>query len=356
MPHLPQLLDPQNYRPCSWDLALDTPGREYWVNLFCRHFELVETLIAEEFPSATAADLANVRAEYEAEMWRFRDKPQQFERADVMKLTELRRDVLRKHGFDDPFRGLKRRENEAALQLLPEVLRELHGLPTPQQATTLMAGLMAGNVFDLGAMPAIERYQAGESGFRRAISNLPPRPWFIDDLDRWIDAWLSGGGFEHVLFFLDNAGSDACLGCVPLARWMLERGARVSLAANSGPALNDITYAELLEIMPRIASLDDTIESAWKGGRLRITPTGSSLPLLDLADLSPQCVALAQTADLILLHGMGRAIESNFDVPLNSAALRTAVLKDPAVAAHLGANLFDCVCRFTPRAGRAGSA
>jgi type II pantothenate kinase len=329
-------------------LALDTPGREYWVNLFCRHFELVETLIAEEFPSATAADLANVRAEYEAEMWRFRDKPQQFERADVMKLTELRRDVLRKHGFDDPFRGLKRRENEAALQLLPEVLRELHGLPTPQQATTLMAGLMAGNVF--------ERYQAGESGFRRAISNVPPRPWFIDDLDRWIDAWLDGSGFEHVLFFLDNAGSDACLGCVPLARWMLERGTRVSLAANSGPALNDITYAELLEIMPRIASLDATIESAWRDGRLRITPTGSSLPLLDLADLSPQCVALAQTADLVILHGMGRAIESNFDVPLNSAALRTAVLKDPAVAAHLGANLFDCVCRFTPRAGRAGSA
>jgi uncharacterized protein with ATP-grasp and redox domains len=345
---LPQLLDPQRYRPCSWDLRLDAHGREYWVNLFCEHFGLIEKLIAEEYPNATAAELAALRADYEAEMRRFRNEPERFDRADVMKLTELRRGLMLEYGFDDPFRGLKRRETAAALQLLPRVLAEVHELDGARQAEALMAGLMAGNVFDLGALPAIERYHAGESDFRQARAALPSRPWLIDDLDGWRDAWLAGRGFEHVLFFLDNAGSDVGLGCLPLTHWMLQRGARVTLAANSGPALNDVTFAELMETMPRIAALDAIIASAAADGRLRITDTGSSLALLDLANLSPGCAALARDADLVILHGMGRAIESNFDAPLSCAALRTAILKDPAVAAHVGGALFDCVCKFTP--------
>jgi uncharacterized protein with ATP-grasp and redox domains len=347
---LPHLLDPRSYRPCSWDLGLDARGRAYWVDLFCEHFALIERLIVEEYPAATAAQLAALRADYDAAMQQFRNDSGQLERADVLKLTQLRRDVLLRYGFDDPFCGLKRRETEAALQLLPSVLAEIFGLDPAGQADALIAGLMAGNVFDLGALPAIERYHAGQSGFRTARASLPARPWFIDEVNSWREAWLGGPGYKHVLFFLDNAGSDLCLGCLPLTRWLLERGARVSLAANSGPALNDITFAEVLEAMPHIAVRDATISSAWADGRLRIVESGSSVPLLDLADLSPACAALARDADLVILHGMGRAIESNFGAPLGCAVLRTAVLKDPAVAAHLGGGLFDCVCKFTPPA------
>ena len=61
-------------------------------------------------------------------------------------------------------------------------------------------------------------------------------------------------------------------------------------------------------------------------------------------------VATTSDADLIVLHGMGRAVESNFHAVLRCDALRTAVLKDEQVAARLGGKLFDCLFEFRPAA------
>jgi type II pantothenate kinase len=142
---------------------------------------------------------------------------------------------------------------------------------------------------------------------------------------------------------VDNAGADICLGCVPLVRWMLQKGSRVTLVANSGPALNDVTIPELTELLEQIAAIDASIASALSDGRLGSVSSGGWAPLLDLTDLSGDCVAAVGDADLIILHGMGRAVESNFEARFSCDVLRMAVLKDEAVAQRLGARLFDCV-------------
>ena len=44
---------------------------------------------------------------------------------------------------------------------------------------------------------------------------------------------------------------------------------------------------------------------------LRVCSSGSDLPVIDLSQLSPGMVAEAVGADLVVLEGMGRAIETN---------------------------------------------
>lgn len=342
----PQLANPAGYRPCDWDLKHDAEGRKYWADLFCQHLELLTELIVEEYPEADASQVAAFRRDYLDTMRAVNREPERHARVDVLLLTELRRDLCKRYGFDDPFLGIKQRENAASLKLLPELLTELDATPPEAQLEKLALGLLAGNVFDLGALPTIDRYHARNIGFRQTQASLPTRPWLIDDLEAWQDRWQESG-YRHVLFFLDNAGSDICLGCVPLARWMLSAGARVTLAANSGPALNDVTAPEAVDLLARIAATDEALQRATAADRLTVIASGSSAPLLDLTALAPACAAAARDMDLIILHGMGRAIESNFQAPLRCDAVRTAVLKDPAVARHIGGQLFDCVFRFT---------
>ncbi len=49
--------------------------------------------------------------------------------------------------------------------------------------------------------------------------------------------------------FVDNAGADIVLGMLPFVRELLRMGADVIMAANSQPAINDITAAELIRLL-----------------------------------------------------------------------------------------------------------
>ena len=132
---------------------------------------------------------------------------------------------------------------------------------------------------------------------------------------------------------------------------MLARGARVTLLANRLPALNDITADELAELLPAAAETDPHLQSGLHTGRLRVLSTGNACPLIDLTQLDAACVEHIADADLIILEGMGRAIESNRRTRFRCDVLRVAMLKDQAVAAHVGGRLFDAVFELTP-AGR----
>lgn len=349
---LAQLAEPENYRPCDWDLKADAAGRAYWVGLFRWHLdEVLLPLIREEYADAPADRLAAFRHDYLARFDSIESHPERYHRLDILMFTELREELLTPHGFDDPFRGIKRRENQTALALLPDVLAELDGTDRSQRQELLTLGLMAGNIFDLGSAATVARHRDGQAAFREARAALPPRPWLHDDVASWWQRWETGPPYQHVLFFVDNAGSDIALGCLPLVREMLGDQTRVTLAANSAPALNDITAAELEPLLASCADRDSRLATALSQGRLRVLASGCRAPLLDLTRLSSELVGATADADLIVLHGMGRAIESNFHAAFRCDTLWTAVLKDLAVAARVGGQLFDCIFRFRPRAG-----
>ncbi len=51
--------------------------------------------------------------------------------------------------------------------------------------------------------------------------------------------------FRRVMVFVDNAGADIVLGMLPFVRELLRLGCEVVMVANTLPAINDITAAEL---------------------------------------------------------------------------------------------------------------
>ena len=153
------------------------------------------------------------------------------------------------------------------------------------------------------------------------------------------------------------------------------------LAANSLPAINDITAAELDALLPALCAADDTICRGVSSGRLRVVASGSGLPVIDLSrvrtsvgapggragglvppfwtgatdlpppapQLSPELAEACAGADLIVLEGMGRAIETNLRASLACDSLKLGMVKHPEVAAALGGpggRMYDCVCRF----------
>ena len=54
----------------------------------------------------------------------------------------------------------------------------------------------------------------------------------------------------------------------------------------------------------------------------------------------------AAGADLIVLEGMGRAIETNLNARFTVDVLKLGMVKHPEVATCLGGTLYDCVCKF----------
>ena len=55
----------------------------------------------------------------------------------------------------------KERENVAALEVLPDLLRELDGTPPAARLGSLIEGCLAANIFDWGAKACVDLYHNG---------------------------------------------------------------------------------------------------------------------------------------------------------------------------------------------------
>lgn len=74
--------------------------------------------------------------------------------------------------------------------------------------------------------------------------------------------------------------------------------------------------------------------------------TGNGLPVIDLTRVSAELCAAAEGAQLLVLEGMGRAIETNLHARAACDLLKLGMVKHPEVADMLGGQLLDCVCKF----------
>jgi type II pantothenate kinase len=88
------------------------------------------------------------------------------------------------------------------------------------------------------------------------------------------------------------------------------------------------------------------VEPSLGGLPISFVSTGTGEPLIDLEKVSDELNAAAADADLVVLEGMGRGVESNLDAAFSCDALNLAMLKDEAVAKRVGGKLYDVVCRF----------
>jgi uncharacterized protein with ATP-grasp and redox domains len=384
MPILPLLADPAVYRPCIQDLLADGEVvREYWLSLFERHLDTLGSLPVGERRLRDQPPWPAFARDYLSGLADLRHDPARRGRLSVLELTRYREERFIAHGIVDPFADVKHRETSLALAELPRVLAEIDAMPPPQRWELLVRNLLAGNLFDFGSPAAID-------AFRRPAAGIRPRPWPIDDFDQWVPrleslpsakrpsqfeaapccqrraeeppaldgrrrsaprtASYRGSAtcYAQALFFVDNSGPDIVLGAIPLARELARRGTRVVLAANSRPALNDVTAAELHNVLDACRLIDAYLAALLQDDRIAVVESGCHAPLIDLADLTPQCCAAAAESDLLILEGMGRAIESNYDARFTVDTVKVALIKDQMVADLLGVQLFDPAFRFEP--------
>lgn len=347
-----KLRDPLAYVACDWDLTQDDAGRNHWVAFFKRHLDTILELgvaaavVRGEPPGEAAARADACRAYFCAGFDDFAADPSEARATlgpvTIVTLDQWRDGYLRRHGFIDAFVDLKNRENERALPLLPQVCRQIDALEGIDQLQAVIEGIFAGNIFDMGAEATAKAFLAGGPDFFATRQRLARRRWLIDDFDALARRILNGKPHGRVVFFIDNAGSDFLLGALPMMRWLAKRGSQVVLAANERPTLNDMTIHDVNDWWPKICGA----EPSFSDLPIERVSTGTGEPLIDLMGVSDELNEAAADADLVILEGMGRGVESNLNADFICERLNLAMLKDEAVAKRVGGKVFDVVCRY----------
>ncbi len=328
---LPQLIDPCEYAPCDWDLLADGHGREMWIDIFeSQSAHIAQCAVESGAPESLAT---SVHDELLAIYASLRMDPRALgDELNILVIDRVRDGLLRERGIADAFFAVKQRETARAVAALPARLEVVDGVPEEGRLEELIRGVLGGNLFDMGTRETAGMFVGGAGpAFEACLERVPGRPWGIDDVD---EATLDG--WKHAVLFVDNAGADAVLGMLPLARELARRGARVTLAANETPSLNDITAAELSAVVDSCEELR---------GLVRVLSTGSADPLIDLSDLDAGFCDGVADADLVVLEGMGRGLESNWTARLSCETWRIAIVKAAPVALKRGVGLFDGVFR-----------
>ncbi|KAK9799347.1 hypothetical protein WJX73_008823 [Symbiochloris irregularis] len=399
--YFPLLADPVHYTPDTQDINKDREEMGYWLGAMQ---EGLSTLVAKASASEHNKPGAQRRAAafakaFTAHLTKVQSVPGAYGELGLADVFEMREECLREFGFTDVYRMDKDRENTTALEVLPDLLRELDTLDPHARLTALVEGVLAANIFDWGARECVELYRNGTilEIYRKARTTLAKRPWRVDDFEGLKAAWFAKGQqsqmgpgdvprspFKRVIMFVDNAGADVVLGMLPLARELLRGGAEVVLVANSQPAINDVTAPELRRVLEAAASCCPVIaaarESALKAleandgrmppleglpprirsyahlqelegtasgssssqhapfprqARLYVVGNGQGSPCLDLRRVPDTLADATIGADLVILEGMGRAIHTNLRTRFKCPSLKLAMIKNARLASRL---------------------
>jgi damage-control phosphatase, subfamily II, stand-alone protein len=349
-PTFPLLADPAGYVPCSEEnMHTDVAYREHWSRHMIHHFKMVMQLAVETYGPQVQSRTDACFADFVAQIEHVLAHPAAYQRLDLLFLDALRQDVLLAHGLPDPFEKAKARENDACLPLYPQVVAELDSHTDDREATLLaVEGVFAGNIFDQGVSSTAQLFGQETPDFLAIRDRLDgKRPWLIDHFDA-LYLQLSAGRphYRQAMFFCDNAGADLILGVLPFCRLLAQRGTRVLIAANRLPALNDMTIYELKALLPRLQALDPTLDALVRAGQLVPIDSGNAIPLIDLREVSDEVRSHAAATDLVILEGMGRAVEANLYAKLTVDSLKLAMIKDDLVAQRRGGKMFDTICKF----------
>ncbi|PHU10774.1 hypothetical protein BC332_22634 [Capsicum chinense] len=264
---------------------------------------------------------------------------------DGILLCRLREQVLRELGFTDIFKKVKDEENAKAIALFEDVVQLNDAIEDEaKRMENLVKGIFAGNLFDLGSAQLAELFSRDGISFLASCQNLLPRPWVIDDLESFITKW-SRKSWKKVVIFVDNSGADVILGILPFTRELLRHGTQVILAANDLPSINDVTYPELVEIISKLKDEHGKLVGV-DTSNLLVANSGNDLPVIDLTRISQELAYLASDADLVILEGMGRGIETNLYAQFRCDSLKIGMVKHPEVVEFLGGRLYDCVFKY----------
>lgn len=180
-------------------------------------------------------------------------------------------------GNADPYKSIKKEQNEMALALEPELDRLVAESDTPLLTAIRLAA--AGNIIDLGVM------NIDEIDPKQAIKQAMETKPYIDHSDHFMKSLES---CKDLLYLLDNAGEIVF--DKPLIK-ELQKRTSVTAVVKAGPIINDACLEDAQQV-----GLTDFCEVIDNGGAF----VGSPLKLIP-----PSFRERMEAADVILGKGQG---------------------------------------------------
>eukprot|EP00835_Amoeboradix_gromovi_P003710 NODE_256_length_12667_cov_0.196292.p1 type:complete len:622 gc:universal NODE_256_length_12667_cov_0.196292:11784-9919(-) len=239
------LLDPLNYHPDTY--LLDDASREYYLNVLQESIPHTIKIAVECNSSISKSVLQLMINKYDLlfreKILMLRTEPLAYGEQSFRTIINLREQCLREVGFNDLYAIIKRKDNEMALARYTDTINALDRLYGEAKVKRLIIHVLAGNMFDWGSTEVSDLVEKGAEMFGSILNEMVISPVY-NDMDRLASA-LSDKSYSKCILFVDNSGCDIILGMLPLTRYLLSKGTECILAANSFPALNDITVISI---------------------------------------------------------------------------------------------------------------
>lgn len=217
-------------------------------------------------------------------------------------------------GEDDPYHRIKKRFNDLALKLYPELRKQIVG--SQDRLETAIRLAIAGNIIDFGVNSSVD-----ESDLHKAISESLVADFDNLHLESFRDAV---GQAEDIFYLADNAGE------IVFDRLLIEQlpYEKVTVVVKGKPVINDAT-----------------MEDAGAAGLTRIVEVidnGSDAPGTILESCSEEFRRRFADADLIIAKGQGN-YETLSDVEKDMFFILK--VKCPVIAQHLGCEVGQMILR-----------
>ena len=343
------LADPKGYVAADPDFLSDETAHQRWLDLFASRFDEALKFAAARYGRTSGKQIVTARSQWAEIMARLRQEAASPAASSLVEMCRLRESVLRGQRLNDPFAHLKTRHIESALGAYPDAVRRFHKLQDDEKWLRLVEGIFAGNLFETLGPEAVNS-DSSKNDFFDAVDDIKERPWLIDDYDRLAEDLPQAPPVKwtKAVVFVSGSGNDFILGVMPFVRELALGGAQIVLAANELPSFTDITADETVGIIEELAGIDNDLAALVQGGLFEVVSTGNDLPVLDLSSVSDELNAAAADADLVILEGAGRAVETNRNAVFTVDTLWLALLTNAGVAHAAGGALHDCVCKYRP--------
>lgn len=188
--------------------------------------------------------------------------------------------------MQDAWFYLKEKETETAFKEFKQHINYIDSIVDNYcKWLEIAKGMLAGNIFDWGSKAVTDILETSNFGFLEAKNTIQSRPWFKDDLDDWIKN-VNERTYKKAVMFVDNAGVDFVLGVLPFIRELLKQNTAIIVAANTYPALNDVTFDEAKEYLHKASQYCKEIKDGLRTGKLIVMENGQGSPCLDLSNLN----------------------------------------------------------------------
>jgi len=225
---------------------------------------------------------------------------------------QIHRRIRELTGNSDPYRDLKKRHNQFALELYDLLEPTVRSTEAPLESAVRLA--IAGNIIDLGVKTLVS-----DSDIQKTINDS-----LTASFDRAMVEQLRSDAecAQNILYLADNAGE------IVFDRLLIEQlpTEKVTVVVKGKPVINDATMEDAKYI-----GLTDIVE---------VIDNGSDAPGTILETCSQDFRDRFENADLIIAKGQG-----NYETLSNSDKKIFFILKAkcPVIAEHLGCEIGDMI-------------